>query len=349
MTPFIVYALPRSRTFWLSRFLSYGDWHCGHDEIRHARSMDDVRAWFSQPLTGTVETAGAPWWRLVPPDVRTVVVRRPVADVVASLAAHGFGRDMMWRLMTRLDRKLDQIEARVPGVLSVQFADLSDEAVCARVFEHCLPYRHDAGWFHAMAGLNLQADLPAMVRYFHAFRPQMEKLEKAAKHRAIAAMRPPERDIEGVTIQQESFDTWFRDGRALFEAHCVAVGESVDSWVGKNFDLMRALEANGALQFTTARSNGRLFGYLQAVISPSMESPDLTIGVHTLFYPSPVIPHLAMKLQRASIEALKKRGVGEVYWLARDRGEGTRIGALYRRLGAQPFGQFYKLELEEAA
>ena len=63
--PFVVYALPRSRTFWLSRFLCYAEWNCGHDEIRHARSLDDVRAWFSQSYTGTVETAAAPWWRLI--------------------------------------------------------------------------------------------------------------------------------------------------------------------------------------------------------------------------------------------------------------------------------------------
>lgn len=36
---FVVFSMPRSRSAWLARFLSYGDWHCGHDEIRHFRSL----------------------------------------------------------------------------------------------------------------------------------------------------------------------------------------------------------------------------------------------------------------------------------------------------------------------
>ena len=64
---FVVLAMPRSRTKWLSQFLSYGPWQVGHDEIRHCRSMDDVAAWLSQPFTGTIETAArAAFWRLLP-------------------------------------------------------------------------------------------------------------------------------------------------------------------------------------------------------------------------------------------------------------------------------------------
>ena len=78
--PFVVFGLPRSRTTWLSRFLTYADWVCGHDELRHMRSMDDISAWFSQPCTGTVETSGAASWRLLDttaPGARVAIVRRP--------------------------------------------------------------------------------------------------------------------------------------------------------------------------------------------------------------------------------------------------------------------------------
>ena len=47
--PFVVLSLPRSRSYWLSRYLSYGGWHCGHEEIRHARTLSDVRAWLARP------------------------------------------------------------------------------------------------------------------------------------------------------------------------------------------------------------------------------------------------------------------------------------------------------------
>ena len=49
--PFVVLSLPRSRSYWLSRYLSYGGWHCGHEEIRHARTLSDVRGRVGKPLT----------------------------------------------------------------------------------------------------------------------------------------------------------------------------------------------------------------------------------------------------------------------------------------------------------
>ena len=143
MPPYVIYALPRSRTFWLSRFLTYRDWNCGHDELLHCRSMDDVGSWLGQPCTGTVETNAAPFWRLVP-YMKTVVIRRPVDEVVDSLRKLGFqtDQDNFTSYIRNLDRKLDQIERRVPNVLSVSFDELKTEEACKRVFQFCLPYPH---------------------------------------------------------------------------------------------------------------------------------------------------------------------------------------------------------------
>jgi len=94
------------------------------------RSLDDIQAWFSQPHIGTAETAGAPWWRLLDrfaPNARVLVVRRPRAEVVQSLLnipALAFDRDKLDAIMLKLDRSLDQIEARLPNVLSVSFDSL---------------------------------------------------------------------------------------------------------------------------------------------------------------------------------------------------------------------------------
>jgi len=343
---FIIYALPRSRTWWLSRFLTYADWTCGHDELRHARSMDDIPAWFGQPCTGTVETAAAPWWRLVPPEMRTVVVRRPVAEVVDSLFGAGLqcDRDRLTKEMVRLGRKLDQIERRVAGVLSVRFDDLASEETCARVFEHCLPYPHDHVWWTTLSPVNLQTNLLALMRYMHAYQAPLAKLAAMAKQRTLAQMTPPPREPDGVTIQQEPFEALFQDGRALFAEHSLQVGEAPDSYLSKNIPLMRVLEEIGAMQITTARSNGRMFGYLMAIISPSLESPEVTTGVHTLFFADRAFPGLGMKLQRASIAALRARGVDEIVLRAGPRGSGPKMGALYRRLGAVDHGQLFILD-----
>ena len=89
MAPFIVYALPRSRTKWLSRFLTYGGWTCWHDVAVGMRSMADVDRFFARPNTGTAETGAAPGWMLLAqrfPDMRVVVVRRPVRSTSPSSA-----------------------------------------------------------------------------------------------------------------------------------------------------------------------------------------------------------------------------------------------------------------------
>ena len=53
-SPFVVLSMPRSRSKWLSVFLSYGEWGCGHEELLNLRGLDDAKAWLSQPYTGTV-------------------------------------------------------------------------------------------------------------------------------------------------------------------------------------------------------------------------------------------------------------------------------------------------------
>ena len=353
MSAFIVYALPRSRTFWLSRFLCYGEWHCGHEQLRYARGIDDVRSWLSQPCTGSAETLAAPFWRMaqrLTPTAKTVVVRRPIAECVDSYMRLGLPGDraVIAGAFRKLDRKLDQIEARVPGAMSVKFSDLAHEDVCAKVFEHCLPYRHDPAWWAAISQANLQVDMRAMTRFIQASLPQLTKLAKTAKHREIAAMARPVKEPDGLTIQTETLDSLLDGGKTLFAEHCCAVEESPDAFLSKNIALYRAIETLGGLQITTARCNGRMFGYLLTILAPSLEADDMISAVNTLFFASPEFRNLGVKLQRASIEFLKARGVTEVAMRAGARGSGPKMGALYRRLGAAPVGEMYLLNLKEA-
>jgi hypothetical protein len=183
--PFVILALPRSMTAWTAKFLSYRDWHCGHEEIRHVRSLADVRSWLSQPCTGTVETAAAPYWRLlkrIHPHVRVATIRRPVSEVVESLMRLdiGFERAALETRIAQLNAKLDQIEARWPHCLSVRFNDTWDAH--ARLFEHCLPYAFDRGWYARMVKQNIQCSVPALIRYEAAFRPQLMHVNQEARN-----------------------------------------------------------------------------------------------------------------------------------------------------------------------
>ena len=351
--PFIVYAMPRSRSYWLSRFLSYGKWRSGHDELIHMRSFDDVRSWFKQPMTGSVETGAASWWRLIHkfrPDLKTVVLRRPVGEAVDSFARLNVGIDLkvVDKVLRGIDRKLDQIEERVPNVISVTFDGLSREDDCAKVFEHCLPYAHDSAYWARMAPLNLQIDMVALLRYCGAHKPQMETFAKIAKARSLVALQKPVKPVDGMTLQFEDFEAWLADGVHLFEGHSHAVGEPPDSYLTKNVPLARCLAAKGALKIMTARSNGRMFGYLVSVVGPALDAEGVMTATHFSMFASPDAPlGLSLRLFRASNAALKAEGVTEIVMKAGVRGSGPDLGRLYKGLGAEPAGSLYVMKLED--
>lgn len=351
MPQFVIYALPRSRTFWLSRFLSYGEWHCGHDEARHLRSLGDIEAWFSQPHTGAAETAAAPFWRTIQkaaPGIRTVVVRRPVADVVNSLMSLdiGFDRDATTRIIRRLDAKLDQIEARVPGVLSVQFADLHKEETCARVFAHCLGLPHDTSWWRKVSPLNLQCDMRAVMRYMTANKTALDNLVHSARQATLSALPRRSFSTDGITFQQESCEAWRRDGEALFKEHFTVLGEGPSAYEIRNWPLMMKMDEIGAMQIITGRCNGRMFGYCVSYISPATDDATKMTSLHISIFCSDDFKGQGMKLQRASLAALKRKGIDETCFRSGVKGSGTRMASVYRRLGAENLGEMWRLPLK---
>lgn len=184
--PFIVYALPRSRTAWLAEFLSYKDWQCGHEQAIFLRSVDDIKRLFSLPNTGAVETAAAQAWRIIHhhvPNIKAVVVRRPIDDVMRSMVNIDLQGEAYYdvprlrKVMEYGNRMLDEISEQ-PGVLTVDFDDLSTIQGCKAIFEHCLPYEFDRGWWEFMVDQNIQVDVLSVIRLYHENRPQIEGFKK---------------------------------------------------------------------------------------------------------------------------------------------------------------------------
>lgn len=315
------------------------------------RSFDDVKSWFSQLNIGTVETAASPFWRLLPhyvPHVKIITIRRPVNDVITSLVNLGFDKTPeLIKAITVYDQKLNQIEKRLDNVLSIKFDDLKYEHVCAGLLEHATGQRHDHDRWQMMDKYNLQVDMTTVLRYVTAYHTQLAKFAAVAKSTTISLMKPKTLEADdGVTFQEESWAQLYQDGKELFAEHLIDVGEHPDGYDDKNTDIIQKLDEVGALQIITARQNGRIFGYLMAVISPSLEYNDGLLGVHTLFYTSKHIKNIGMRLQRASVAALKQKGIKEVILRAGVRGSTAgKIATLYKRLGAEDFGHLYRIDL----
>ena len=338
--PFFILGLPRSRTYWLSKFLTYRQWTCGHEELRHIRTMEDAKSWLSQPFTGSAETALAPFWRLLPKDARLVIIRRPVAEVKDSLLRLNLGDGGAFDpmaldgLLKRLDAKLDQIESRWRGpIIEVRYEGLNTENACKAIFEHCLPYDFDHEWWKTISQFNLQCSFAENLRYHKAHAKQILLAAKIAKQRTLSEMTlRKSSDMDGIEFSEESFDRFYEDGQSIFAEHAVEIGQPPDIAKQKNLPLYRLLDQTGQLQIVTARSNGRMFGYLMMELAPSHESPTRRGATQTLFYASKDAPGLGMRLEREAIARVRSKGISDVWGCSGDDGPGALLGTLYRRL-----------------
>jgi hypothetical protein len=163
--PFIVFSLPRSRSAWLTHFLSYPPKRVGHDVIVYCDHVSDFIRLYSEGMDGACETATVLGHRLIRhlmPTVKFAVVRRPLAEVVASLARMDLTAPL-GELEAR-DAMLDQVEA-LPGTLSLQYAELDSPDFCRRLFEFCHggEPEFEIEWWAQCSRFNIQVEMGKQV------------------------------------------------------------------------------------------------------------------------------------------------------------------------------------------
>lgn len=188
MNPFIVCTLSRSRTKWLSVLLTEGVSVCHCEVAIGLREVGDIARFFARPNTGTAETAVAPGWDLLRhcvPNIAAVVVRRPVEDAIASMAAAldgvvAYDLHILRRNMQYNARCLERM-ARSPGVLLVDFADLEREDACSAIFGHCLGRDMPRAHWASLRDRNIQVNVKSMFDYYAANLVGVEGFKRACK------------------------------------------------------------------------------------------------------------------------------------------------------------------------
>jgi hypothetical protein len=155
---FLILCLPRSRSYWISKYLSYPPFECGHDIILKSNSLKEFITNFSE-LTGSVElNFGVVWQSLTRlfPETKIVVVRRSVDDVYESLRTVGVyipQEELRIRHAALINC------AKFPGVSSIDYKDLNDPECCEWLFEHCLDQKWDEKWYKEFAHQKLQMEV----------------------------------------------------------------------------------------------------------------------------------------------------------------------------------------------
>jgi hypothetical protein len=137
--PFLIFALPRSRTAWLSVMLTEGNVRCYHEGIAKF-NLDGM----SRKLTGRGHIAGNSdsgmsffHEKILAdlPGARIVVIRRPLDEVRKSMFR--FGIIDKAGVLNLADAALNSI-ARRPGALVIDFKDI-DLAACVAIWNHVAP------------------------------------------------------------------------------------------------------------------------------------------------------------------------------------------------------------------
>jgi|KBSMisStaDraftv2_1062788.scaffolds.fasta_scaffold00169_23 hypothetical protein len=329
--PFVIFALPRSRTAWLSQWLSYKGRRVGHDLAPHA---DTCQGYLDSlwPLSGTVETGiqdAHHLLRIAMPSAKFVVIRRPVEEVNHSLAQFGVEQTDE---MHRRSMVLDQIEA----TRSINYRDLKDVRVCADLWEYLLDIPFDFEWWRHMDAQNIQIDVPQQLQFLAERHEPITRLKEE-----MASLSDP----QFYRIDWEPFDSAWADAEPLALAHSREVnnGERKGHPFKLDVELLRQMEQMGRFLVMTARLNGKLVGYLSWTLTEDAESAGVMIADQGAWYVDTATPGFGKKMLDKSIVDLKRLGIHSIQFHHQLHGRGAKLGALFTRLGAVELQHRYGL------
>lgn len=144
--PFVILALPRSRTAWLSVWLTHGGRTCYHDALAYTHTRDDLRG-LTAGGNGMAETAGIALPRVlhnVLPGARYLIVRRDPQHVTASLDRIGalFSRTCIEIGQRALDDAAAFLRPRA-DVMEIDFEDLDTTSGLSEVWRFLRGDEHD--------------------------------------------------------------------------------------------------------------------------------------------------------------------------------------------------------------
>lgn len=344
MTPFIVLSLPRSRSAWIARFLSYGDMRCGHDLATTCETVKEFTNLLGAEYAGTAETGAVVGWRAIRrlrPDLKIAVIRRPVDEVYHSLARFGVGSPALMAELSKRDAMLDEV-GRLRGVRSFSFSDLNSVTSCQELFEHCLGSPFDWEWWECLANVNVQVDVPGRLKYLADNRERIEGLKQDA---ALISAAPE------VMICPEPWDAVWPEIDALFAQHFSEV--EGDLALSRPYKLdepvMRSMNASGMLRIVAARVDGELAGYCMWQVTKDVESAGMLIAQHGPWFVGKKFARfmLGQKLFDASLDDLRSIGVKNAFPHHRLQGRGAKLATFFKRRGAVETQRTYSLWLGE--
>lgn len=187
--PFIVLSLPRSRTYWAARWLSYPGKNVGHDLAIQCDNVKQFIDSYSNGMDGSVETGAMIGWRLLKhelPNLKTLVVFREPREVLASLAKFGVEGDWIEYEIKSRYYVLEGI-ASCAGVKRMHWMDYSSITHAEQAWEFLLDVPFDFDWWSSMVRTRLEINMKERMQATIARRDKIAalKIDMLARQQAI--------------------------------------------------------------------------------------------------------------------------------------------------------------------
>lgn len=340
--PFVIFALPRSRTAWLAKWLSYDPAVVGHDLAIEADSVQQFLDQLWHGRAGTVETAaviGHHLLRLAMPTSKFVTIRRPRGEVLQSLAKFGIEGDWLEEELALRDSLLDEVESL--GATRVDFEELASVHCCAWLFEHLLGVPFDFTWWQIHDKQNVQVDVARTLARQGERKEALARLRREVEDATVSSWT-------GVRVGLEFWPTFWPEAEALGKDHYLEANGGVEDSAHPyriNAAEIERFNTIGAIQICSARINGKLVGYMSWTIGKDLESEGVIQATQGATYVVPKTPGIWQKMRDWSLSRLRSLGVQTVYWHAPMHGRGKKLGLALERLGASPYQMQYRMEL----
>lgn len=339
---FVVFAMPRSRTAWLSQWLSRASGGVvGHDTAIWCDTTDQWLDAIWRGLAGTVETGAAEAWpilRRAMPACRIVVISRPLDEVEHALCRAGFPAppDVLRARATALRDLSEQ-----PGVVTIPYAELDEPSNAVALHEHCLGARmYEPLWQH-MLGVRVTVDRERRLGALAERAPAIAAL-KAERDERLACWRP------WICIGEEPWHAVADAVVGLAKTHHAEAAR--EGPYQPNRALLDAWASQGMLRVFTARVDSEMAGYCMwspEVNAEAMVPPTMVQGPYYVC-PQYAQHRLGARLLEVSRKALAWQGIRRLRLHHTMWGRGVKAGALYQRMGATEYQREYLLEIGNA-
>jgi hypothetical protein len=185
--PFFITGLPRSRTAWMSVFMSTGNSICYHESSSRLNSIEELKGIYQSSIYKFVGISDSGLgffmdWILEHIEPRTVIIDRPISEVNQSLEKLGLPRSNFTEL---LHDELERFHTH-PLVMWVPFEALNVKRVVQKAFWHLMPGEaFDEQRYETLAKMIIETDNDKTKQEYLARHTQIERFMKKVSDKVV--------------------------------------------------------------------------------------------------------------------------------------------------------------------